>query len=105
MKNRKRGTILLRRDNIDARIETLDRRKEKLKTLIAEEGKPGGVFHRFKRLSPALLEVLADIEPLDDLMTASEDRLRTGILDELVRVMEQHMRLQNCIVRSQRKRA
>jgi hypothetical protein len=92
------GKLIPRREDIGAQILTLRRRKAELKALIREEGKQGGVFYGFKRLAPALLEVLEDMEPLDNLRTASEDRKRRDIFDDIVRVMDRHIRLQNRIV-------
>lgn len=105
MKNRKdcaTGKRILRRDDIDTQRSILDRRKARLRALIKKEGRRGGVLFDFKRLAEALLEVLQDMEPLDNLRTASEDRRRSEIFDEIVRVMCIHMRLQGRIVRSKR---
>ena len=94
--------LIPRRDDIVAQKADLRHRKECLRACIKEEGGPGGVFFAFKWLSQALLAVLSDIEPLHDLRTASEDRRRSEILDEMVRVMNIHMRLQARIVKSKR---
>lgn len=94
--------LIPRRHDVDAQKSDLKYRKERLRDLIIEEGKPHGVFCGFKGLSSALLAVLQDIEPLDNLRTASEDRKRCEIFDEIVRVMSCHMRLQNRIVRSKK---
>lgn len=91
-----------RRYDIATQKAALKRRKERLRTWIEREGGAGGVLFAFKGLSQALLAVLADIEPLNDLRTASEDRRRSEILDETVRVMNLHMRLQCLIVRSKK---
>jgi len=103
MENRVIGRPIPRKDDIHAQILILECQKTELKALIRREGKPGGVFYGFKRLSPALLEVLQDMEPLDNLRTASEDRRRSEIFDRIVRIMERHMRLQNRVVKSKKR--
>lgn len=73
------------------------------KKMIEKARKRSGVLSGFKGLSDALLDVMKNLDPLDNLSGVSEDRRRAQIFEKLVEAMKCHIRLRGLIATSKKK--
>ena len=88
---------------IDVQKLILSQQTAEFKKMIERSRKHSGVLSGFKGLSDALLEVVRNLDPLDNLNGVSEDRRRVVIFKKLIEVMESHINLRGRIATSKMK--
>jgi hypothetical protein len=88
--------------DIEAQKAVLCHRISELEAMIEKARRRSGVFFGFKGLPGALLDVVHNLDPLNNLRGVSEDRRRAWIFKELVEVMERHIYLRGRIATSKK---
>ena len=88
--------------DIDAQKWILCHQTAEFKKIVEKARKRSGVLFGFKSLPSALLDVVHNLDPLDNLQGISEDRQRVVIFKKLIEVMEGHIILRGRIATSKK---
>ena len=88
--------------DINAQKWILCQQTSEFKKMIEKARKHSGVLSGFKGLPNAILDVVRNLDPLDNLSGASEDRQRAVIFKKLIEVMERHIILRGRIATSKK---
>lgn len=90
-------------DDIDAQRWILCHQTTEIKKMIEKAGRRSGVLSGLKGLAGNLLEVVHNLDPLDNLQGASEDRLRAEIFGKLAEVINRNVGVRSLIARPKTK--
>lgn len=88
--------------DIDAQKWILCQQTAEFKKMTEKAKKRSGVLFGFKGLPNALLDIVHNLDPLDNLHGVSEDRQRAAIFKKLIEVMELHVKLRGRIATSKK---